>query len=81
MFRIYSNLMRPVKASTIIDVTSAEIGTKELRTSSIFTNYFIKTFIFIINAFTNNGLIVFHKDIQDIISNIQLILNTYFISN
>ena len=63
MFRIYSNLMRPVKASTIIDVTSAEIGTKELRTASIFTNYFIKTFIFINSIFIYNGLIVFHKDI------------------
>jgi len=73
--------MRPVKASTIIDVTSAEIGTKELRTASIFTNYFIKTLIFINSIFIYNGLIVFHKDIQDIISNIQLILNTDFISD
>jgi hypothetical protein len=73
--------MRPVKACTIIDVTSAEIGTKELRTASIFTNYFIKTLIFINSIFIYNGLIVFHKDIQDIISNIQLILNTDFISD
>jgi len=73
--------MRPMKACTIIDTASAEISTKELRAASIFTNYFIKTLIFIINAFTNNGLIVFHKDIQDIISNIQLILNTDFISD
>lgn len=73
--------MGSMKACTIIDTASAEISTKELWTASIFSNYFIKIFIFTINAFTNNGLIVFHKDIQDIISDIQLILNTYFASN
>lgn len=73
--------MGSMKACTIIDTASAEISTKELWTASIFSNYFIKTHIFITNAFIYNGLIVFHKDIQDIISDIQLILNTYFASN
>jgi len=73
--------MRSVKACTIVDTASTEIITKELRTESIFTNYFIKTLIFITNAFIYNHIIIFHKDIQDIISNIQLILNTDFISD
>ena len=73
--------MRPMKTSTIVDTTSTEISTKELWASSIFTDHFVETFIFINSTFIYNGCIVFHKDIQDIISNIQLILNTDFISD
>lgn len=75
--------MRPMQTATVIDVAAAEIGTEELRAShsTIFGRFLFGEALFIIIFISHEILIVFHDNIQDIIGNIKLILDTDFACN
>ena len=72
-----------MKTSTVIDVAAAEIGTEELRAShsTIFGRFLFGETLFIIIFISYKILIIFHDNIEDIIGNIKLILDTDFASN
>jgi hypothetical protein len=72
-----------VQAGTIIDIASAEIGTEELRASlpAIFGGFFFAVSLFIIIFIGRKIFVVFHDNIQDIIGDIKLILDTDFTRN
>jgi len=72
-----------MKTCTIIDVAATEIGTEELRAShsTIFGCFLFFQALFIIIFISHEILIVFHDNIEDIIGNIKLILDTDFARN
>ncbi len=72
-----------MQAGTIIDIASAEIGTEELRASlpAIFVGFLFAVSLFIIIFIAREGFVVFRDNIQDIIGDIKLILDTYFARN
>jgi len=72
-----------VQTGTIIDIASAEIGTKELRASlpAIFRGFLFAASLFIIIFIGRKIFVIFHDNIQDIIGNIKLILDTDFARN
>ena len=72
-----------MKTSTVIDVATTEIGTEELRAShsTIFGRFLFCETLFIIIFISYKILIVFQDNIEDIIGNIKLILDTDFARN
>jgi hypothetical protein len=72
-----------MKTCTIIDVAATEIGTEELRAShsNIFGCFLFCQALFIIIFISYKILIIFHNNIDDIIGNIKLILDTDFACN
>jgi hypothetical protein len=72
-----------MKTSTVIDVATTEICTEELRAShsTIFGCFLFCQALFIIIFISHEILIVFHNNIENIIGNIKLILDTDFASN
>jgi len=72
-----------VQAGTIIDIASAEIGTEELRASlpAIFGGFLFTASLFIIIFIGRKIFVVLHDNIQDIIGDINLILDTDFARN
>jgi hypothetical protein len=72
-----------MQTATIIYVSTTEIGTEELRTSSstIFGRFLFGEEFFIIIFISDEIFVVFHDNIEDIICDIKLILDTDFASN
>ncbi len=72
-----------MQAGTIIDISAAEIGTEELRASlpAIFGGFLFAASQFIIIFIGREIFVVFHDNIQDIIGDIKLILDTNFARN
>jgi hypothetical protein len=72
-----------VQAATIIDISATEIGTEELRASlpAIFGGFLFAEAPFIIIFIDRKIFVVFHDNIQDIIGDIKLILDTDFTRN
>lgn len=72
-----------MQTGTIIDIASTEIGTEELRAShsNIFSGFLFAISLFISIFIASEGFVVFHDNIQDIIGDIKLILDTDFARN
>ena len=72
-----------MQTATVIDVAAAEIGTEELRASgsTIFGRFLFCEALFIIIFISREIFVIFHDNIEDIIGNIKLILDTDFACN
>jgi len=72
-----------MQTATVIDISSAEISTEELRASdsTIIGHFLFYKALFIIIFVSRDIFVIFHDNIDDIIGNIKLILNTNFTCN
>ena len=72
-----------MQTATIIYIAAAEISTEELRASSstIFARFLFGGVFFIIIFISHEIFVVFDDNIEDIICDIKLILDTDFASN